>query len=80
MLHNGCCLWDPLRQRRWGQVKTFNWTQDVVTDEQMRVSDSQTHYTDKGIKVSGALELWASASLAEETSVGGITLAVDDTP
>ena len=63
-----------------GQVKTFNWVQDVVTDEQMRVSDSQTYYTDKGIKVSGALELWASASLAEETSVGGITLAVDDTP
>lgn len=63
-----------------GQVKTFSWTQDVVTDEQMRVSDSQTYYTDKGIKVSGNLELWQDAASAEIQAVGGYSLAVDDTP
>ena len=62
------------------QVKTFNWVQDLVTDEQMRVSASATEYTDKGIKVSGALELWHSATQAEQSSVGGEVLAVDDTP
>ena len=62
------------------QVKTFSWTQDVVTDEQMRVSASATEYTDKGIKVSGVLELWHSSTLAEQSSVGGLSLAADDTP
>lgn len=62
------------------QVKTFSWTQDIVTDEQMRVSSSQTEYTDKGVKVSGALELWHSQTQAEQSSVGGETLTVDDTP
>jgi len=63
-----------------GQVKTFNWVQDVVTDEVMRVSDSQTYYTDKGIKVSGSLELWQGATSAEVTAVGGKILTVADTP
>lgn len=62
-----------------GQVKTFSWVQDVVTDEVMRVSDSQTYYTDKGIKTSGALELWQDADNAEPIAVGGQVLAVDDT-
>lgn len=63
-----------------GQVKTFSWTQDVVTDEQMRVSDSQTYYTDKGIKVSGNLELWQDADSTEIAAVGGQVLAAGDTP
>ena len=40
------------------QVKTFNWTQDVVTDEQMRVSSSPTEYTDKGHQGVRRAELW----------------------
>ena len=63
-----------------GQVKTFEWTQSVTTDDQMRVSDSQTYYTDKGVTVNGNLELWQGATNAEMTSVGGETLTVDDTP
>lgn len=62
-----------------GQVKTFNWVQDVSSDEQMRVSDSKTYYTDKGIKVTGALELWQDSDNAEMAAVGGETLTVDDT-
>ena len=62
-----------------GQVKTFSWTQELATDEQMRVSDSQTYYTDKGVRVTGPLELWQDASNAEMISVGGQTLTVDDT-
>lgn len=61
-----------------GQVKTFDWTQELTTTEQMRVSDSQTYYTDQGVKVSGALELWQGATSAEQLAVGGKTLAVDD--
>ena len=41
-----------------------------MTDEQMRVV-RPTEYTGQGIKVSGALELWHSSTLAE-SSVGGI--------
>ena len=63
-----------------GQVKTFNWVQSVVTDEQMRVSDSATYYTDKGVTVTGSLELWQDADSAEMIAVGGYVLAVDDTP
>ena len=63
-----------------GQVKTFDWTQSVTTDDQMRVSDSQTYYTDKGITVTGNLELWQDNDSAEMVSVGGQVLAVDDTP
>lgn len=63
-----------------GQVKTFDWTQELTTTEQMRVSDSQTYYTDQGVKVSGTLELWQGATSAEQVAVGGKTLAVDDTP
>ena len=44
-----------------------------MTDEQMRVSSSATEYTDKGIKVSGVLELWHSSTLAEQSSVGGLS-------
>lgn len=62
-----------------GQVKTFDWTQAVVTDEQMRVSDSATYYTDKGVTVTGNLELWQDADNAEPIAVGGQVLAVDDT-
>jgi hypothetical protein len=61
-----------------GQVKAFEWTQELSTTEQMRVSDSQTYYTDQGVKVSGALELWQGATSAEQLAVGGKTLAVDD--
>ncbi|MCB0257200.1 MAG: hypothetical protein KDI55_26060 [Anaerolineae bacterium] len=63
-----------------GQVKTFNWVQDIVTDEQMRVSDSQTNYTDKGVTVTGALEMWQDNDSAEIIAVGGQVLTVDDTP
>jgi hypothetical protein len=61
-----------------GQVKTFDWTQELATTEQMRVSDSQTYYTDQGVKVSGTLELWQDAASAEIISVGGKILTVDD--
>lgn len=61
-----------------GQVKAFNWDQDLVTDEQTRVSDSQTYYTDKGVKVTGPLELWQDSDNAEMAAVGGETLTVDD--
>jgi hypothetical protein len=63
-----------------GQVKTFDWTQAVNTSEQMRVSDSTTHYTDQGVNVTGALELWQGATSAENLAVGGKVLTVDDVP
>jgi len=62
-----------------GQVKTFNWSQEIQTDETVRVSDSQTYYTDKGVKVSGALELWQDSDNAEMIAVGGQVLTADDT-
>ena len=61
-----------------GQIKTFDWTQELATTEQMRVSDSQTYYTDQGVKVSGTLELWQDAASAELIAVGGKILTVDD--
>ena len=61
-----------------GQTKTFEWTQELNTTEQMRVSDSATHYTDQGVKVTGSLELWQGATSAEQTAVGGKILTVDD--
>lgn len=61
-----------------GQVKTFDWTQELVTTEQMRVSDSKTYYTDQGVKVIGTMELWQGATSAEQVSVGGKILTVDD--
>lgn len=61
-----------------GQVKTFSFTQEKVRDEQMRVSDSKTYYTNKGVKYSGTLELWQGATSAEVLSVGGKALTVDD--
>lgn len=61
-----------------GQVKTFEWTQELTSDEQVRVGDSQTYYTDKGVKVNGNLELWQDASSTEIKAVGGQVLAVDD--
>lgn len=62
-----------------GQVKTFNWVQDVTNTETVRVSDSQTYYTDQAVKVTGALELWQDSDMAEIIAVGGHVLAVDDT-
>ena len=62
-----------------GQVKTFNWVQDVTNTETVRVSDSQTYYTDQAVKVTGALELWQDSTMAEIIAVGGHVLAVDDT-
>ena len=41
MQANGCCLLGATTTTPLAQVKTFNWVQDVVTDEQMRVSDSR---------------------------------------
>jgi hypothetical protein len=61
-----------------GQVKTFDWTQELATTEQLRVSDSQTYYTDQGVRVTGALELWQDAASAEIIAVGGKILTVDD--
>lgn len=63
-----------------GQVKMFDWNQALTTDEQMRVSSSATNYTDKGVTVTGPLELWQDADNAEMAAVGGETLTVDDTP
>lgn len=62
-----------------GQVKTFSWTQALTTAEQIRVSDSQTYYTDQGVTVTGALELWQDAADTEMIAVGGQVLTVDDT-
>lgn len=63
-----------------GQVKTFSWSQEIDADEQTRISDSKAYYTDKSVKVTGPLELWASTTVAEETSVGGVVLTTEDTP
>lgn len=62
-----------------GQVKTFNWSQALTTIDQVRVSDSQTYYTDTGVTVTGSLELWQDASNAEMAAVGGEVLTVEDT-
>lgn len=61
-----------------GQVKTFSWVQDVTEDDAIRVSDSQTYYTAKAVKVTGPLELWQDNDNAEMISVGGQVLTADD--
>lgn len=61
-----------------GQVKTFNWVQDLTEEETKRVSDSATYYTSTGVKVTGALELWQDSDNAEMIAVGGQVMAVDD--
>ena len=61
-----------------GQVKTFNWVQDVTEQDTVRVSDSQTYYTATGVKVTGPLELWQDSDNAEMISVGGQVLTADD--
>ena len=61
-----------------GQVKTFNWVQDLTEEETKRVSDSQTYYSGTGVKVTGPLELWQDSDNAEMIAVGGQVLAADD--
>jgi len=61
-----------------GQVKTFNWVQDLTEEETKRVSDSKTYYSGTGIKVTGPLELWQDSDMAEMIAVGGHVMAVDD--
>ena len=61
-----------------GQVKTFEWTQEVTEEETVRVSDSATYYTATGVKVTGPLELWQDSDNAEMISVGGQVLTADD--
>ena len=73
LLFVGATTTNPL-----GQVKTFSWTQALVTSDQIRVSDSATYFTDTGVTVTGPLELWQDAANTEQTAVGGQTLTVDD--
>lgn len=61
-----------------GQVKSFNWVQDLTEEETKRVSDSKTYYSGAGIKVTGPLELWQDSDNAEMIAVGGQVLTVDD--
>ena len=61
-----------------GQVKTFEWTQEVTADETVRVSDSATYYTDKAVTVTGPLELCPDNDNAETISVGGQLLTAGD--
>lgn len=61
-----------------GQIKTFNWVQDLTEEETKRVSDSATYYTSTGVKVSGALELIQGTANTEQTAVGGEVLTPDD--
>lgn len=61
-----------------GQVKTFNWVQDLTEAEAVRVSDSKTYYSGTGVKVTGPLELWQDDDMAEPIAVGGHVLTADD--
>lgn len=63
-----------------GQVKLFNWTDTISSNETVRVSDSATYYTAVARAVNGPLELWQDNDNAEMAAVGGVTLSVDDTP